>query len=70
MYEFPKDKFPNLFTKKGKYHNYYISEIFMQLAEHYFTDRKSDTKHHPKHKTCLIRIPKTCNSKCVVRGKS
>ena len=38
---FSKDKFPNLFTNKGKYSHYYFSEVFMQFANQYFTSGKS-----------------------------
>jgi hypothetical protein len=69
-YVFSKDKFPNLFSAKGKYSHYYISEVFMQFAEDYFTGGKSDPNHRPKYKTCLIRIPNTYNSKCLNKGLS
>jgi hypothetical protein len=37
LYILSKDKFPRLFANKGKYSYYYVSEVFMQFAEHYFT---------------------------------
>ncbi len=64
-YTFSTDKFPYLFSPKGKYSHYYISEVFMQFAEDYFTSGKSQPNHRPKYKTCLIRIPETYNSKCL-----
>lgn len=70
IYIFSKDNFTNLFSSKGKYGHYYISEIFMQFAENYFTGGKSDPQHRPKYKTCLIRIPGTYNSKSLRSGKS
>lgn len=69
-YVFSKDKFPNLFSTKGKYSHYYVSETFMQFAEDYFTGNKADPNHRPKYKTCLIRIPETYNSKCLSKGLS
>ena len=70
QYIFSKDKFPNLFSKNGKYSEYLISEVFMQFAGMYFTNKKSGTQHGAKYKTCLTRIPETCNSKCLLKGKS
>lgn len=69
-YIFSKDKFPNLFSSKSKYSQYYVSEVFMQFAENYFTGGKADPNHRPKYKTCLIRIPETYNSKCLNKGLS
>ncbi len=64
-YVYSKDKFPNLFSSKSKYSHYYVSEVFMQFAEDYFTGGKADPNHRSKYKTCLIRIPGTFNSKCL-----
>jgi hypothetical protein len=69
-YVFSKDKFPNLFSLKGKYSQYFVSEAFMQFAEDFFTSGRADPNHRPKYKTCLIRIPDTFNSKCLNRGLS
>jgi hypothetical protein len=69
-YVFSKDKFPNLFSSKGKYSQYFVSEAFMQFAEDFFTNGKYNQNHRPKYKTCLIRIPETYNSKCLSRGLS
>ena len=69
-YIFSKDKFPNLFSTKGKYSHYYVSEVFMQFAEDYFTRGRADPNHRPKYKTCLIRIPDTYNTKCLNKGLS
>jgi hypothetical protein len=41
-----------------------LTSKFMQFAEDYFTDKKSDPLHRPSIKSCLIRIPGTVNSKC------
>lgn len=67
---FSKENFPNLLANKGKYSHYFVSEVFMQFAKQYFTNGKSDPQHRPKYKTCLIRIPETYNSKCLLKGKS
>jgi hypothetical protein len=40
-----------------------LTSRFMQFAEIYFTDNKSDSQHRPSVKSCLIRIPGTINSK-------
>lgn len=65
-YVLSKDKFPNIFS--AKYSHYYVSEVFMQFAEDYFTGGKADPNHRPKFKTCLIRIPETYNTKCLNKG--
>jgi hypothetical protein len=70
QYVFSKDKFPSLFSKKGKYSEYHISEVFMQFAGMYFTNKKSDTQLGAKYKTCLTRIPETYNTECLLKGKS
>jgi hypothetical protein len=67
---FSRDKFPNLFSRRNKYHDYFVAEVFMQFAEQYYTNRNADPNHHPKFKTCLIRIPGTYNTKCLKSGKS
>jgi hypothetical protein len=40
-----------------------LTSRFMQFAEDFFTDKKSDSHHRPSVKSCLIRIPGTINSK-------
>jgi hypothetical protein len=49
-YVFSKEKFPNLFSLKGKYSHYFVSEVFMQYAEDFFTNGKADPNHRPKYK--------------------
>jgi hypothetical protein len=70
QYIFSKDRFPRLFSKNGKYSEYWVSEVFMQFAGVYFTNKKSGTQHGAKYKTCLTRIPETYNSKCLLKGRS
>ncbi|CAN5613808.1 hypothetical protein BH23THE1_BH23THE1_25510 [soil metagenome] len=69
-YVLSKDKFPNLFSLKGRYSQYFVSEVFMQFAEDFFTSGRYDPNHRPKYKTCLIRLPDTFNSQCLSRGLS
>jgi hypothetical protein len=45
-----------------------MSEVFLKFAEIFFTNGKADPLHKPKFKTCLIRIPGTCNSKLLNKG--
>ena len=40
-----------------------LTSRFMQFAEDYFTDKKSDPQHIPSVRSCHIRIPGTINSK-------
>ena len=70
QYIFSKDEFPNLFSKHGKYSGYCISEVFMQFAGMFFTNKKSATQHGAKYKACMTRIPETYDSKCLLKGKS
>ncbi len=67
---FSKDKFPHLFSSKGKYFGSSVSEVFLKYAENLFTGGKADPQHRPRYKTCLIRIPNTYNSKCLDKGLS
>ena len=40
-----------------------LTSRFMQFAEDFFTNKKSDPQHRPSIKSCLLRIPGTINSK-------
>ena len=40
-----------------------LTSKFMRFAEIHFTGGKSDTKHSPSVKSCLVRVPNTTNSK-------
>ena len=69
--QFSKDMFPILFSPcNGKYYGSFVSEVFLKYAEDVFTGGKADPQHRPKYRSCLIRIPNTCNSKCLARGMS
>lgn len=69
LYEpFSKEKYPNLFSERSRYYRFSVSELFLQYAETFFTNGKSDPNHKPTFKSCLIRIPDTFNSKCLQRG--
>ncbi|WP_186434234.1 hypothetical protein [Candidatus Nitrosocosmicus arcticus] len=68
---FSKNKFPCLFLNyNGKYSGYLVSEVFLLFSKDYFTLGKADPQHIPKYGNCLVRIPNTCNSKCISRGLS
>jgi len=41
------------------------SREFLQFAEQYLTNYKSDPSHHPSFKSCMIRIPGSHNYKLV-----
>jgi len=67
---FSKDDYPNLFSNYNcKYSNYSVSDLFLKFAENFFTGGKADPQHHPKYKTCLIRIPNTFNSKGLAKNE-
>ncbi|WP_148687064.1 DNA primase noncatalytic subunit PriX [Candidatus Nitrosocosmicus hydrocola] len=65
---FSRDKFPGLFSNKGKYYNHSVSETFMHFAEQYFSNGRADPQHRSGFRSCLIRIPNTVNSKCIEKG--
>ena len=39
---------------------------FLRFAETYLTGAKSDHSHNPSFKSCMIRVPESCNSKASV----
>jgi hypothetical protein len=41
----------------------------MQFAEDFLTNKKRDIQHHPTLNSCLVRIPRTINSKCAQEVK-
>ena len=43
--------------------------MFIQFAEQRFTDYTADRLHNPTVKSCLVRIPGSLNSKCVIKGE-
>jgi hypothetical protein len=45
------------------------SKSFLKFAEQYLSNNKSDSSHNPSFKSCLIRIPGSFNSKCILEGK-
>ena len=61
----PLEAFPleqeQLFTSKSAE----PSKEFLQFAEQYLTNYKSDPSHHPSFKSCMIRIPGSHNFKLV-----
>src|SRR5215204_1217524 len=44
------------------------SNRFLKFAELYLSNGKSDQSHTPSFKSCMIRIPGSQNSKCIVVG--
>jgi hypothetical protein len=45
------------------------SKSFLRFAEQYLSSNKSDPSHNPSFKSCMIRIPGSFNSKCILKGK-
>jgi hypothetical protein len=44
------------------------SKEFLQFAEQYLTNYKSDPSHHPSFKSCMVRIPGSHNFKLVQKN--
>jgi hypothetical protein len=44
------------------------SKAFLRFAEQYLSNNKSDPSHNPSFKSCMIRIPGSFNSKCILVG--
>jgi hypothetical protein len=44
------------------------SKVFLKFAEQYLSKNKSDASHNPSFKSCMIRIPGSHNSKCILRN--
>ncbi len=65
---FSPNKFPGLFSNKGKYYNNSVSETFMHFAEQYFSNGRADPQHRSGFRSCLIRIPNTISSRCIEKG--
>ena len=45
------------------------SKAFLRFAEQCLSNNKSDPSHNPSFKSCMIRIPGSFNSKCILEGK-
>jgi hypothetical protein len=43
-----------------------LTSMFIQFAEDYFTDYTADSLHNPTIKSCLLRVPGSLNSKCII----
>ncbi|MFL6324874.1 MAG: hypothetical protein ACJ72C_08930, partial [Nitrososphaeraceae archaeon] len=56
------------FYKFTKYLDKDLTSMFIQFAEEYFTDYAADRLHNPTVKSCLTRIPRSLNSKCIAKG--
>ena len=46
------------------------SKVFLKFAEQYLSKNKSDASHNPSFKSCMVRIPGSHNSKCILDGMS
>jgi hypothetical protein len=57
------------FYEFTKYFDKDLSSMFIQFAEEHFTDNAADRLHNPTVKSCLVRIPRSLNSKCVMKGQ-
>jgi len=44
------------------------SKMFLKFAEQYLSKNKSDPSHTPSFKSCMVRIPGSHNSKCILRN--
>jgi len=56
------------FYEFAKYLDKDLTSLFIQFTEEYFTDNNADHLHNPTVKSCLLRIPGSLNSKCIVKG--
>jgi Primase X len=57
------------FYEFTKYVDKDLTSMFIQFAEEYFTDYTADRLHNPTVKSCLVRIPGSLNSKCIIKGQ-
>ena len=57
------------FYEFTKYFDKDLTSMFIQFGEEYFTDYTADRLHNPTVKSCLVRIPASLNSKCVIKGQ-
>ena len=57
------------FYEFTKYLDKDLTSLFIQFAEEYFTDNAADRLHHPTVKSCLVRIPGSLNSKCIINNE-
>src|SRR5919198_874085 len=57
------------FYEFTKYFDKDLTSLFIQFAEEYFTNYTADRLHNPTVKSCLLRIPGSLNSKCIVKGQ-
>jgi hypothetical protein len=53
------------FYEFTKYVDKDLTSTFIQFAEERFTDNAADRLHNPTVKSCLVRIPRSINSKCI-----
>ena len=55
------------FYEFTKYFDKDLTSLFIQFAEECITDCTADRLHNPTIKSCLLRIPGSLNSKCIVK---
>jgi len=68
--EFSKGRFQDLFSLNSRFYDYYMSEVFLQFAERFLTDGKSDLSQQPRYSNCMVRIPDTYNMDSLSKGMS
>jgi hypothetical protein len=54
------------FYEFTKYLDKDLTSLFIQFAEEHFTNYAADHLHNPTVKSCLLRIPGSLNSKCIL----
>ena len=69
-FEYLKGRYQDLFSVNRRYHNYYLSEVFIQFAERYLTGGKSDPSRQHRYSDSMIRIPDTYNIDNLSKGMS
>lgn len=45
-----------------------LGKKFLQFAERHLTNSRCDPGNHPSLRSCMIRVPGSCNSKCINNG--
>src|SRR4029078_389045 len=69
-FEYLKGRYQDLFSANRRYHDYYLSEVFIQFAERYLTGGKSDPSRQHRYSNSMVRIPDTYNIDNLSKGMS
>ena len=69
-FEYLKGRYQDLFSANRRYHDYYLSEVFIQFAEGYLTGGRSDPSHQHRYSNSMVRIPDTYNIDILSKGTS